>query len=86
MTLTRDSIIWLIGMVGSALVAVSTNLHLFPWMSPTAQHWINLAAFVVGIISGKMATSPLMHSQEVKEVKAYQERSERLIPPASGQQ
>lgn len=61
---TRDSVIWWIGIVGSAVVGVSTNLDAFPWLSQEARQWISLASFVVGVVSGKMSTSPRPHSRD----------------------
>lgn len=58
-TFTRDSALWWWGIVCAVIVGVATNLDLFPWLSERAQHVISLASFVIGIISGKMATSPL---------------------------
>lgn len=59
MRLTRDSIFWWISMIGAVCVGLSTSFNLFPWIDPTWQHGISLVAFIYGIVSGKMATSPL---------------------------
>lgn len=62
--MTRDSVVWLFGIAASVVVGLASNLHLFPWLSETAQHGISLAAFVVGLLSAAMTTSPLKHSEE----------------------
>lgn len=59
LNLNRDSVWWGAGLIGGAIVAVGSHLDLFPWFSPQTQHWIELAAFVITAVSGKMATSPL---------------------------
>lgn len=59
LNLNRDSIWWLVSILGSIAVGLSTSFNLFPWIDPTAQHVISLVAFIWGIVSGKMATSPL---------------------------
>lgn len=63
---TRDSAVWWVGIIGSAVMAVGANLDAFPWLSKDARQWISLASFVVGVVSGKMATSPRPHSTEGK--------------------
>lgn len=65
MNLNRDSIGWWVGLIGGAVVAVGSHLDLFPWFSPSTQHWIELAAFVITAISGKMASSPLPPSPKL---------------------
>lgn len=57
--MTRDSLLWGFGMIGSVAVALAGNLHLFPWIPEGGQHAISLAAFVAGVVSGKLSTSPL---------------------------
>ncbi len=61
-TLTRDSLIWWVGMIGALLTALANNGGLFPveW-----KPYIDLAALLVGIISGKLATSPLAGAKKV---------------------
>lgn len=53
---SRDSMIWWAGMVGSILVALANQEGLFPaeW-----RPYINIAALIAGVVSGKLATSPL---------------------------
>lgn len=67
--MTRDSRIWIIGVVVAIVTglatldtqtAVSVGLHA-EWLP-----YLRLAAFVVGIVSGQMGTSPLPHSSEVR--------------------
>lgn len=62
--LTRDSVVWTVGIVGSIATGLAMNYDLFPWLSDSAKHWINLVAFVTGILSGKLATSPLKGKDE----------------------
>ena len=59
----RDSWIWTLGIVGAVLTAAANQAGLFPaWLYP----WINFAALIVGIVSGKLATSPLAGAGGVK--------------------
>ena len=62
--ITRDSALWWVGMVGAIATALSMHYDLFPWIPDTARNWISLVAFVTGIVSGKMATSPLKGKDE----------------------
>lgn len=62
--MTRDSIVWWFGIVGSVVTGVALNFDLFPWIPEHWQHALSLAAFAFGIISGKLASSPLPHSRE----------------------
>lgn len=57
--MTRDDLKWWAGIIGGAVVGVAGNLALFPWIPEPWQRGIGIAAFVYGIVSGKMATSPL---------------------------
>jgi len=54
--MTRDSWIWTLGIVAAVLAAAANQAGLFPadWYP-----WINFAALILGIVSGKLATSPL---------------------------
>ena len=56
MTISRDSVVWWLGMIGAVLAAVVNQTGLFPveWYP-----YINATAFIVGVISGWMKTSPL---------------------------
>lgn len=56
MNITRDSVLWWIGMVGGILGVAAANVGLFPsrW-----QGYIIGAASLVAVVSGKLATSPL---------------------------
>lgn len=74
MTITRDSIIWWVSMIGGVAVGVSGSFTLFPWITPGWQHGISLVGFIYGVVSGKMATSPLPISPEghAKEVEEHQ--------------
>lgn len=56
----RDSWIWLIGMLGAIVVGLATIGD--PGQYGIPETWVpylRLGALVVGIISGKLATSPL---------------------------
>lgn len=57
-TPSRDSRVWLFGMLCSLIAAVGANLDLFPWLPDHWKHGISLASFCVGVFSGKMASSP----------------------------
>jgi NhaP-type Na+/H+ or K+/H+ antiporter len=63
--MTRDSVVWWVGMIGGVAGGLAASFDLFPWFPPPVQHAISLIAFVVGIVSGKLATSPLPHSKEM---------------------
>lgn len=56
MTLTRDSLLWWVGMVGGILGVAAANVGMFPekWRG-----YIIGASSLVAVISGKLATSPL---------------------------
>jgi hypothetical protein len=59
--LTRDSALWwlaIIGAVAGYLASADPPNH---W---TYQQWIQAAMFIVATVSGKLATSPLPHSDE----------------------
>jgi hypothetical protein len=64
MRITRDSAVWWVGMVGAVATGLALNFELFPWIPDPVQHWIALVAFVTGIVSGKLATSPLKGKAE----------------------
>jgi hypothetical protein len=76
---TRDSVVWWFGIVAALLVAGATLQTCDPHVaqcgtSPTMlsyygipDSWapyIRLGAFIVGIVSGVMRTSPRPHSEE----------------------
>lgn len=62
--MTRDSRFWWLGMIGAIVLAVSSRMDLIDPLLP-AQHTdkvhaiIEIVSLIVGIVSGKMATSPL---------------------------
>lgn len=60
----RDSALWTFNIAAAVVTALVANLHLFPWFSEDTRHWLSLAAFLVGTISGVMKTSPRPHSEE----------------------
>jgi hypothetical protein len=55
-------------MAGAVVVGLAGSFDLFPWVPEKVQHGISLAAFVVGIVSGKMAQSPLQHSDPARNL------------------
>ncbi len=59
--LNRDSLIWTAGAIGSVIVGLaSLNGDLSAYGIPaSALPYIRGAALIVGIVSGKLATSPL---------------------------
>ena len=59
---TRDSLVWWLGLIGAVLTAVANEAGLFPeaWY-----RYINLAALLVGVVSGWMKTSPLRGEHDV---------------------
>lgn len=77
--MARDSILWTVGMIGSVVIGLAANFDAFPWIPVTAQHWISLAAFIAGIISAKLATSPLPSKQQLAIRRAA--REQRPIDP-----
>lgn len=65
--MTRDSNVWWVGMVGAIIAALATNFNVIDPLIPAAHvaqvhAALNLLAMVIGVVSGKMATSPLAHS------------------------
>jgi hypothetical protein len=56
---TRDSVVWWVGMIVAVLGAIIANANLLPASWAPALPWINLVCIVLGVISGKLATSPL---------------------------
>lgn len=53
---TRDSMIWWVLMIGAVLGYVATLPAPTTW---SYEQWMNAAVVIVGIIAGKLATSPL---------------------------
>lgn len=74
--MTRDSRLWWVGIVSAVILGLAT---LDSGSGPTslayygiplaAAPYIRLAALVIGIVSGKLATSPLPHSDDANKVK-----------------
>lgn len=54
--MTRDSIVWGLGIVGAALTYLLASDSPAQW---GYHEWLQAAAFVVATLSGKLATSPL---------------------------
>jgi len=63
--MTRDSWIWTLGIIAAVLAAAANQAGLFPagWYP-----WINFLSLVLGIVSGKLATSPLPGEHDAKTV------------------
>jgi len=61
----RDHWVWWLGIVGAVLTACANSAGLFPaeWA-----RYINLAALIVGVVSGKLATSPLPGEHDAGKV------------------
>ena len=58
--LHRDSWIWTLGMMASVVVGLATMGDLSAYGIPASwEPYLRLAALVIGMISGKLATSPL---------------------------
>lgn len=72
--MTRDSKFWWVGIVMAVLVSISSRWDLIDPLLP-AQHTdkvhalIELISLIVGIVSGKMATSPLKGENDGTKVK-----------------
>ena len=62
--MTRDSWTWTLLMIGSIITVISSRMDLIDPLLP-AQHTdkahaiIEVLALIVGVVSGKLATSPL---------------------------
>jgi hypothetical protein len=79
--MARDSVLWTVGIIGAIVIGLAANFDAFPWIPVTAQHWISLAAFIAGIISAKLATSPLPSKRELAIRRAAAAREQPLIDP-----
>ena len=62
--MTRDSVIWWVGIIVAVLGAIVANANLLPASWAPAVPYINLACIILGVISGKLATSPLPGANE----------------------
>lgn len=56
MHLGRDSVVWWLGVIAAVLAYLSQEPAPNAW---TWAQWIQLASFVVGVVSAKLSTSPL---------------------------
>jgi type IV secretory pathway VirB2 component (pilin) len=56
MTITRDSVVLWLGIVGGVLTALAAQADMFP---ATWKPWITMVATIIAVVSGKLATSPL---------------------------
>lgn len=75
MKITRDSILLDIGIIAGLSAALASHWDVFPWVSPTAQHGVELVGFIAGTVSGLLRSSPLAVSPEGhrEEVVAYKQ-------------
>lgn len=72
--MTRDSKLWWLGIAGAVILAVTSRFDLIDPLLPAAHTdkvhaALELIALVLGIVSGKMATSPLPHSEDADKVR-----------------
>jgi tetrahydromethanopterin S-methyltransferase subunit C len=64
--MTRDSIVWWIGIATAVVMGIGTVGDVASYGIPEkAVPYIRLAALVLGIVSGKLATSPLKGKGEL---------------------
>jgi hypothetical protein len=66
--MTRDSVVWWIGIIVAVLGAIAANSNLLPADWAPALPWINLICIVLGTVSGKLATSPLRGENDAQKV------------------
>lgn len=64
MSINRDSLFWWFSIIGAVCVALPAHFGEFTFISHSWQSAIELIAFVYGIVSAKMATSPLKGKEE----------------------
>lgn len=71
--MNRDSKLWWVMMLGAVIMAASSRMDLIDPLLP-AQHTdkvhavIELLAMIVGIVGGKMATSPLPGENDAEKL------------------
>ena len=66
---TRDSVIWTLGMIGAVVIGLATLSDPTAYGIPaTWLPYIRLMALIVGIASGKLATSPLPGATDASKV------------------
>ena len=68
MAWSRDSKIWWAGMLASVVGTVAAQSQQ-AGVPPEYQGYVQIASLIVGIISGKLATSPLPGAQKDDSVK-----------------
>lgn len=69
MTISRDSVIWWVGIAASVVLGLASLTDPGAYGIPEAWlPYLRLAALVVGIFSGKMATSPLPGEHDAAKV------------------
>lgn len=68
MTLTRDSAVLWLGIIGALVGYLAAAQH--PPIEWTWHEWMQFALSAVGVISGKLASSPLPHSDPDKNLPA----------------
>lgn len=58
---TRDSVVWWLAILGAIATYLGSTTTPTDW---DYRQWIQAGAFLVATLSGKLATSPLPHSEE----------------------
>jgi len=60
--MTRDSIVWWLGIIGALLTyLIADGRAPASW---AYQDWLKFGALLVSTVSGKLASSPLKHSED----------------------
>lgn len=72
--MTRDSRLWWVGIAIAVVTAISSRMDLIDPLLPAehtdkAHALIELVSLIIGIVSGKMASSPLPHSDDENKVR-----------------
>ncbi len=69
--MTRDSKAWWFGMIGGVIGAIMLHSEQFPVLLayPIVKEALTLASIIFAVYSGKMASSPLPHSDDQNRIK-----------------
>jgi len=78
MTLTRDSIVLWVGMIGALLTAVANQAGVFP---PDWYPYINMAALACATICGWLKTSPLPGENDATKVNVSKTTIAKVLLP-----
>lgn len=76
---TRDSIVYLLGIIGSGVIFLASDMDLVHTMfetTPQQERWIIRLAFLIGIGSAKLHKSPAGLSDKARE--EYQAKSDTV--------